>query len=452
MGSAGLWENFHTTLEHEGWLPYGGRVVAGVSGGSDSMALLGLLARSAPSFGWDLSVVHVHHGHRGEDADLDADLVRRWSAGLGIACVVDRVTVAPRGGESWEMAARDVRRTALLRHAGSDGRLVLAHHRDDQVETVLYRILRGTGVAGIAGMRPVAGPVVRPLLPWSRAELAAWREGAGIPCREDATNQSRRAVRNRIRHELLPHLADTYNPRVADAVMRLTQSAGELEDWADQEAAAWLSGHWDRDVAPGQQRLAGARPLPPALLDRVLRRVAQTLGFGLTEEQVRAARQGATGWPRRHQVAWHGEDLWIAGPPPDPVPFVERPLALPGMTALPDGQLWVADVPDASRPLEPPPPHLGRVLVSRVPALTVRGWQAGDRIALAGGTKKLQDVFVDARVPRRLRPLWPVVVDADGVAAVPGLAVAARLTPRVNDAAWALAWVRPPAGKPAAPP
>ncbi len=443
MGSAGLWEDFHAILEREGWVPCGARVVVGVSGGSDSMALLGLLARSAPFFGWDLSVVHVHHGLRGADADLDASLVQAWSEGLGLSCRVEHVTVSPRGGESWEMAARDTRRAALLRHAGSDAVLVLAHHRDDQVETVLYRILRGTGVAGVVGMRPVAGQVVRPLLAWSRDELAAWREGAGIPCREDATNQSLAAIRNRIRHELLPYLADRYNPRVADAVVRLAQSAGELEDWADQQAAAWLSGHWDRDAALGEQWLRGARRLPSALLDRVLRRVARALGFGLTEGQVRATRQGATGWPRRHQVDWHGEDLWISGPPPDPVPFAERPLALPGFTPLPNGHLWVADVPDPAHPPEPPPHALGVALVARAPALTVRGWEAGDRIALAGGTKKLQDVFGDARVSRRLRSLWPVVLDPDGVAVVPGLVVAGRLAPRGDEAAWAIAWVRP---------
>lgn len=443
MGSAGLWEDFHTTLEGEGWLPGGARLVAGVSGGSDSMALLGLLARSAPFFDWDVSVVHVHHGQRGADADLDASLVCTWSEELGLPCVVEPVTVAPGGGESWEMAARDVRRAALLRHAGSDAWLVLGHHRDDQVETVLYRILRGTGVAGVAGMRPVAGPVVRPLLAWSRDELAAWRVGAGIPCREDATNLSLAVVRNRIRHELLPHLADRYNPRVAEAVTRLAQSAGELEDWADQTAAAWFSGHWDPDAAPGQQRLTGARQLPPALLDRVLRRVARTLGFGLTENQVQATRRGATGWPHRHQVAWHGEDLWISAPSLDPVPFAERPVHLPGWTPLPDGQLWVADVLDATHPPDPPPHQLGVALVDRAPSLAVRGWEPGDRIQLSGGTKKLQDVFVDARVSRRLRPLWPVVVDSDGVAVVPGLAVAARLAPRADEAAWAMAWVRP---------
>ncbi len=446
-GSTGLWEDFHATLEREGWLPRGGRVVAGVSGGSDSMALLGLLARSAPLFGWDLSVVHVHHGQRGADADRDAELVRTWSERAQIPCVIERTEVARRGGESWEMAARDVRRALLLRHAGPDASLVLAHHRDDQVETVLYRILRGTGVAGVAGMRPVAGPVVRPLLRWSRAELSAWRQSAGIPCGEDATNASPAAVRNRIRHELLPHLADTYNPQVAEAVVRLARSAGELEDWAGQEAAAWLRGHWDRDAAPGQQRLAGARRLPPALLDRVLRRVARTLGFGLTEDQVRATRQGPTGWPRRYQVDWQGDDLWISAPPAGPVSFAARPVALPGATALPDGQLWAADVPDAARPPEPPPEALGVALLARASELMVRGWEPGDRIALAGGTKKLQNVFVDARVPRRLRALWPVVVDSAGVAAVPGLAVAARLAPLVGEAAWSLAWVRGPAGE-----
>lgn len=439
---AGVWEQCHATLERTGWLPRGSRVVAGVSGGSDSMALLGLLARSAPLLDWDLSVVHVHHGHRGADADRDASLVQAWSAAFGLACTIQRITVAPGGGRSWEMAARDERRAALLQAAGPGGLVALAHHRDDQAETVLYRILRGTGVDGAAGMRPVAGSVVRPLLDFSRRELADWREAHGIPAHEDATNQSREAVRNRLRLELLPHLAEEYNPRVAEALVRLAQSAGELSGWARQQAAAWLSTHGEPGPGPGRLRLTGFGRLNPALMDRVLRQVAASLGFGLTEEQVRATRRGATGWPRRHQVAWDADDLWISAPTAADSGFAETPVPGPGAMPLPDGWLWVGDAAGE----RPPGHHLGITRIRPGAASAVRGWQPGDRIQLAGGAKKLQDLFVDHGVPRALRGWWPVVLDEGGVAAVPGLAAASRCQALPEDAAWALAWVREPAG------
>ncbi len=438
MGGAGVWEEFHATLEQAGWLPRRARLVAGVSGGSDSMALLGLLARSAPLFDWDVAVVHVHHGHRGAEADADARLVQEWSAALGLPCAVQRVAVASGGGRSWEMAARDERRAALRQAAGPDGWVVLAHHRDDQAETVLYRILRGTGVDGAAGMRPVAGRVVRPLLDFSRGALAAWREEQAIPAREDTTNQRRDAVRNRIRLDLLPQLAGEYNPRVAEALVRLAQSAGDLSAWASQQAARWLATHADPGPGPDHQRLRDFGSLDPALMDRVLRQVAASLGFGLTEEQVRATRRGAAGWPRRYQAAWDGGDLWIAAPTAGAGHFEEAPIQVPGATPLPDGWLWVGD---ASQ--DPPPcRHHGVTRARAAGGWSVRGWQPGDRIQLAAGTKKLQDLFQDLGVPRPLRGWWPVVVDGDGVAAVPGLAAAARCQAEPAEAAWAMAWVR----------
>jgi tRNA(Ile)-lysidine synthase len=427
--------------DRDRWIPVGSRAVLGVSGGSDSMALLGLMASLAPEWHIDASVLHVHHGLRGEDADRDAELVAEWSQRLGLPCRVARVSVSAGRGQSWEMAARAARRAALLAEAGPDGWVVLAHHRDDQAETVLYRVLRGTGVAGAAGMRPVAGRVVRPLLSMSREDLRRWRVAAGIPAREDATNRSLVPVRNRLRHKLLPQLRRQYNPRVDDALIRLAESAAELDAWASAAAADLFAARWNPNAAPGCHRLRAVRTLPPPLLDRVLRRAAGDLGFSLTEAQVRATRGDAAGWPRRHQVWWEGDDLWIVGPggaaesAPDPgAPIL---VAVPGETAWRGGRITVAAVESAAE----------RSVTSRVKgdvsALYARPRAPGDRMAVSVGTKKLQDVFVDAHVPAPLRSGWPVLTaDPEGqeIVVVPGLAVAARFQPLAGEAAWAVAW------------
>lgn len=424
-------------LRREHWLPPQSAVVAGVSGGRDSMALAAVLVSLAPEFRWQLAVAHVHHGLRGAAADDDAAFVEEWARRWGLPFRLLTVTVEAAPGQSLEMAAREARHRALAEVARPLGaRIALGHHLDDQAETVLLRLLRGTGVGGLAAMRPVNGAVVRPLLGYPRAALTAFLEAVGVPWREDASNADLTILRNRVRHRLLPLLAAEYNPRIVEALGRLARSAAELDEWAQREAGRWYQAHKAVDPDADEVRLIGLLAEPSAVADRVMRLLAADLGFALTEEQLDRARAGSTVWPRHHTVEHQGQDLVVAGPA-EPVPWPPAPVpcAVPGTTPLPRGRLVVA----ARQGDEP-------AVDGQLRRLWARGWRPGDRITLAGGQrKKLQDLFVDRKIPRRLRAAWPVVTaDRAGetVVAVPGVAVDARAAARRGAPGWRLAWER----------
>lgn len=211
-----------------------------VSGGADSVALLRAMVALRPSHAnlpGRLVAAHFNHHLRGESSDADEAWVTGLCRALGLDCEVGHAVLRDRlspGRNCPEAAARDARYTFLRRAAELRGAryVVTAHTADDQAETILHRILRGTGLAGLAGMaraRPL-GPAVtliRPLLGFRRAELAAYLDALGQPYCHDATNDQTRYTRNRIRHELLPQLARQFNPRVTDALLRLGTLAGE---------------------------------------------------------------------------------------------------------------------------------------------------------------------------------------------------------------------------------
>jgi len=425
-------------MAREPILPRGSALVAGISGGGDSMALGALLAEGAPIFRWRVTVAHIHHGLRGADADADAALTEEWAKRWGFDFVLRRVTLPEADGRSLEMRARDVRRAELAAVAlPRNAYIVLAHQREDQAETVLLRILRGTGVTGLAAMRPVMGRVRRPLLGYGRAELREFLRSRAVPWREDASNQDPRHVRNRIRHQLLPLLAAEYNPRVVEALVRLARSAAVQDEWAGAEAEAWYRARRVRDAASGELILPGARRLPRGMAERLLRLAADDLGLAITEAQLDRVFEGHTVWPRHHTVEARRDD-WVVVPPFEPVTWPPDPIsvAVPGVTPLPEGQLRVEGPVDTGL-------ELGLKL--QAAPRWVRGWRPGDRIRLAGGTRKLQDFFVDHKVARRLRTAWPVVLaerDQQEVLAVPGLAVAAPALARPGEPGWQISWQR----------
>ncbi len=226
----------------------GGGLVVAVSGGADSVALLRGLTDLG---GRPLVVAHLNHGLRGAESDADEAFVHGLCGSLGVALRCERADVAARARDvrgNLEATARAIRYdwlAGVAREAGL-GFVATAHTADDQAETVLHRLLRGSGLQGlrgIAGRRALAPgvEVVRPLLEVTRSEVLAYLEERGQPFREDSSNRDLSLTRNRIRHELLPHLAGRYNPEVAKALGRLAAQAQEVHAVQEGEARRLLA-------------------------------------------------------------------------------------------------------------------------------------------------------------------------------------------------------------------
>jgi tRNA(Ile)-lysidine synthase len=217
-------------------------VVVAVSGGADSVALLRGLHAVRETGAGQLVAAHFHRGLRGQAADEDARFVTQLCRQLGLECVVQQAVAA--AGQSALASEQDARQAryeflrAATRRLG--GRYVVtAHTADDQAETILHRIVRGTGIGGLAGIpavRPLLPGVslVRPLLGLRRREVVEYLQGLGQPFRTDLSNRDPRFTRNRIRHELVPELIASYNPEVVSALTRLGGLAGEVQEVIDQ--------------------------------------------------------------------------------------------------------------------------------------------------------------------------------------------------------------------------
>jgi tRNA(Ile)-lysidine synthase len=225
--------------------PYSGAGVLGVSGGADSVGLLCAVL----AVGRSVTVVHVHHGLRGAEADADEAFVRELCAQRGVAYQCRRIELV--GGTGVEAAGRQARYRALAEVTVQQGAkwVAVAHTADDQAETILQRLIRGAGLSGIRGMpavRPLAVPggasvpLVRPLLTVRRQQVRAYLQQLGQNFREDSSNRDLRFTRNRIRHELLP-LLSTFNTRIVEALQRLGEQASEAADLLERLGSELLT-------------------------------------------------------------------------------------------------------------------------------------------------------------------------------------------------------------------
>ena len=421
----------------------GETVLVAVSGGADSVALLHLLKSLAGPWRLRLHVLHVDHQLRADSA-RDADFVEGLGARLGIAVDVATVTV-DRGG-SLEASARAARYAALEACAARIGaaRIAVGHTADDQAETVLMRLVQGAGVRGLAGIPPVRGRIIRPLIQLSRSVLEAELRCAGIAWVEDPTNRDPKFLRNRIRHELLPLLADSYNPDIAPALVRLATLAREAVSVLDESAAAEL----DRLAVWGDRavtvRLEPLRLLPRPVAAELLRQAAARLG----------SRAPLRAWAHR------GLNRVLAVPPPPrafklggvtvevsgalarlaavPLPaLLERVLPVPGRTEMPEiGQALEARLipPDAyAIPRDAScvafdADELGAPVI-------VRARRRGDRfVAFGGAERRLKTLLIEAKIPRWDRGRVPVV-EAGGAIVWVGRVrrgAAARVTARTK--------------------
>ncbi|MEE9603927.1 MAG: tRNA lysidine(34) synthetase TilS [Thermoguttaceae bacterium] len=219
-------------------------VLLAVSGGADSAAMLRAVVAISGDARQRLAVAHLNHGLRGRQSDDDEAFVTKVCRELSLRCKTARVEVdklAAQRGDGLEAAAREARYAFLRETAEQLGAryVVTAHTADDQAETILHRIVRGTGIGGLQGMPRArqlspAVTLIRPMLGLRRAQLAAYLDDLEQPYRSDSSNEDTRFTRNRIRHELLPQLAEQYNSGVVDALLRLGKLSGEVQSVVDK--------------------------------------------------------------------------------------------------------------------------------------------------------------------------------------------------------------------------
>lgn len=216
------------TLHKTRLLPPGSRILIAVSGGPDSMALLSILSQLQKKYAWQLAIAHVNYGLRGKESDQDMALVQKTAETLGIPLYNLKKRSLPKKSEE---ALRDIRydffKTLAEKH---DFDLVaLAHHQDDQAETVLMHLIRGSGSRGLEGMRPQRDIYIRPLLTFSKQEILNFVKEAKIPYRLDQSNTENIYFRNRVRNELLP-LLETYNPKIKRTLATTAQTLQQEND------------------------------------------------------------------------------------------------------------------------------------------------------------------------------------------------------------------------------
>lgn len=291
----GFLEKVENTIKEHCLLEPGIGVVAGVSGGPDSMALLHILAALRPEYGLRLRVVHINHGLRGAEADREEAFVVAQSASLAVPAKVYRIDVGAQAKQwkcSVEEAGHRVRYQCFAAWAKECGceRIAVAHHALDQAETVLENLLRGSGLSGLGGMDYRRGKVIRPFLEVTREEIDAFLAQKGISFCLDLSNLEPIYLRNQIRLELLPHLTGKYNPKLVQSLNRMSKIIREenalLEDLTTEaltRCAVWsypnnpfsLASHLkpadsDRAVLSIPRLLAEPKPIQRRLVRRLL--------------------------------------------------------------------------------------------------------------------------------------------------------------------------------------
>lgn len=424
-------ERVRKTITRYNMLPRGSRVAVAVSGGPDSVCLLHVLRELAPAFDVSLSVAHLNHQLRGDESDEDERFVAELAAHLGLPFHRTSADVAAVK-DNLEQAGRRARRAFF---AGLEAdRVALGHTRDDQAETVLFRMLRGSGLRGLAGIYPVTSEdsgepsYIRPLIDVTRAEVVEFLRGRGICWREDSSNFDSRFARNRIRGSLLPQIARDWNPRIGESLGQLATLAHDEERW-------WRS--YIEDLSAGilleraggiELRASALAALPTAVSRRLIRRaIAQVkadlrrVEFAHVERVLELAAQGEgdgrlflPGLDIRRSFDW----IRVAAAAPR-VDLSSIRLAIPGTYAVSgESCLHLEIAPQSSPSKKGATLKAAELSLRRLPrVLELRGWKPGDHYRPQGQDRdqKIKEMFQVERVPSWLRASWPIVSSGDTI-------------------------------------
>ena len=418
-------------------------LVLGVSGGPDSLSLLHALHRLSPDLGLSLHVAHFNHGLRADASDADADFVASQSETLGLPFSTAKEYVRSRAkghSRSLEEQARDARYDFLARVAAEQNTsdVAVAHTADDQAETVLMHLIRGTGLRGLRGMFPVVETqsfsgldlkLFRPLLSVSRQQTEDYCRTLPLEPRIDHTNLLPETLRNRIRLELLPMLGE-YNPRFSDALLRLADSAAlDLSFIESRVAEIWPDAV--EEMAGGLLiSCSKLSEIHPALRRRVLSQALESVSGGPSDIEgvhVTSLESMLIGNTRSELALAKGIQASLGydhltltktpTPPPTPLPREEQPITVPGETLL-SGWKITATVQESTATERNTNPFSALFDMDRLSEpVKVRRRRDGDRFTPLGmsGSKKLQDFLTDAKVPRTHRDSIPIVLAGDKI-------------------------------------
>jgi len=395
-------------------------VLCALSGGADSVAMTHCVMTLCRQAGRPVAAAHFNHHLRGAESDRDEAFVRTLCEAWALPLTVGGGVVEPQG-TGVEDAARRLR-YAFLRETAGDGWIATAHTMDDQAETVLLQLMRGTGLRGLGGIAPAQDRLLRPLLQVRRAEVEAYLTAQGLPHIEDSSNVSDDYRRNRVRHRLLPWMAEE-NPRIVPALSELSAQARREEDFLNELTEAALVA---ARTAEGLNCTA-LGGLHPALRVRVLRAFAS---MPLTSRQTAALEALACGVDPSAEVTL--PDGWTARRVYDCL-RVERTapaegwepvrLPIPGSCAIPAlGWTITAEICRTAPKISQNGYTFCVAHDTIAGDVWIRPRQTGDRLRLSGGSRTLKRLMIDRRIPVAQRDRMPVLADDNGVLAVPGLA------------------------------
>ena len=369
----------------------GDTVVCAVSGGADSMALLWALYLLQEEWELNLSAAHFNHHLRGEESDRDEAFVRDFCAGYGIPLHVGSAFVTA-GEKGLEAAARDAR-YAFFRTLS--GKIATAHTADDNAETVLMHLIRGTGLKGLGGITPIRDNLIRPMLNVTREDVEQFLVEYAVDHIHDSSNSTDEFLRNRLRHHVMPLLKQE-NPRLSQNLSAMALRLREDEDALRQLAQL------DR---PDVNRL---RAMAPAVRTRALEdflkrsgvREPEAVHIRLLESLVFSENPSARGNFPNGIVITRNYDLLEVLPESTPATL--------SFQCCPAAE--IVNTPDIFTVTPVGQPYL-------------RSRQTGDAIRLSGGTKSLKKLFIDRKIPAAQRDQIPVLCDDAGIIGIPGIAV-----------------------------
>lgn len=412
-------------------------ILCAVSGGADSMCMLHLLW----SKGENVAVAHFNHGMRGETADNDEAFVKRFCLEKDIPFYAGRGAVydeAEKSGEGVEVCGRRLRYAffdQIAKQIGADF-IATAHNADDQSETILMRMLRGTGSLGLSGIPKARDNIIRPILDMSRADIEDYMRQNGLDYIYDCTNSDDRYVRNLLRHKVMPVLKEV-NPNLNNTLARCARLATEDEDFLKKLAADFLDKHGEKCSVNAEALSKLVFPVS----SRVLRIMAEHACLSLTETQVRAALDLASDSDPSASIDVKGGAVWrcydklfIGVPLSGSLPG-ETPVIVLGETPIPGIDIKIIlkktqnseNVQNSFNTF-----YLNNSIIDS--RITVRSRKTGDKIRLPGRShRSLKKLMCDMKLPAPARDLIPVITVDGAVAAVMGIGVDERFMPRPGE-------------------